>query len=144
MAAHSTVRVLYPGYGGPLYQVCKGSFSPGPNSCPTGNTKDIGSVARSYADAAAQDTFCSGAMCTISIIYDQSPMKNDLKPGPPGGGKPSPDNPAHATDLKTTLNGHPVYGVAVKTGVSYRVGCGGCAIVTAKGPPKVTSPRRCT
>ena len=33
---------------------------------------DIGSV-DGYADAAAQDAFCTGGTCTISVIYDQSP-----------------------------------------------------------------------
>lgn len=133
VAAHSTVRVLYPGYTGPLYQLCKGSASPGPKSCPGANTKDIGSIASGYADAAAHETFCAGGTCTISTIYDQSPMKNHLKPGPSGGGKPSPDNPANANDLKITMNGHTVYGVAVKTGVGYRVGCSACATVSANG-----------
>src|SRR5208282_3407116 len=72
VAAHSTVRVLYSSYTGPLYQVCAGSYSPGPNSCTGGTTKDIGFVAGGYADSAAQDAFCSGG-CTISKIYDQSP-----------------------------------------------------------------------
>ena len=133
VAAHSTVRVIYPGYSGPLYQVCKGSSAPGPKSCPGGNTKDIGTVAGGYADAAAQDTFCSGGTCTISLIYDQSPMKNDLKPAPAGGAKNSPDNPANATDLKITLNGHTVYGVFIKPGMGYRSGCTGCGVVTPKG-----------
>ena len=125
VAAHSTVRVVYPGYSGPLYQVCKGTFAPGPNSCTSGMTMDIGSV-DGYADAASQDAFCAGGNCTISIIYDQSPMKNDLEPAPAGGMKATPDNPANATALKTTLNGHPVYGVFIKVGMGYRAGCTGC------------------
>jgi hypothetical protein len=132
-AAHSTVRVIFPGYAGPLYQVCKGSFAPGPSSCPGGMTKDIGSVAGGYADSASQDEFCSGGTCTISIIYDQSPMKNDLNPAPAGGAKRTPDNPANATDLKTTLNGHVVYGVFIKTGMGYRAGCTACGVVSPKG-----------
>ena len=132
VAAHSTVRVVYPGYSGPLYQVCKGAFAPGPSSCTSGTTMDIGSV-DGYADAASQDAFCTGSTCTISIIYDQSPMKNDLAPSPAGGMKATPDNPALATSLKTTLNGHPVYGVLIKVGMGYRSGCTGCAVVTAKG-----------
>jgi non-reducing end alpha-L-arabinofuranosidase len=133
VAAHSTVRVIFPNYAGPLYQVCKGSFAPGPNSCPGGMTKDVGSVASGYADSASQDAFCSGGTCTVSIIYDQSPMKNDLNPAPAGGAKGSPDNPVNATDLKTTLNGHAVYGVFIKPGMGYRAGCTGCGVVTPKG-----------
>ncbi|MDP9001531.1 MAG: hypothetical protein M3O46_15625 [Myxococcota bacterium] len=126
------MRTLYSGYSGPLYQVCKGSFSPGPDSCPSGMTKDIGVAAGGYADSASQDTFCSGATCTISIIYDQSPNKNDLKPAPIGQ-RGAIDNPANATDLKTTINGHPVYGVLIKPVIGYRSGCTACATATAKG-----------
>jgi hypothetical protein len=131
-AAHSTVRVLYPNYTGPLYQVCKGSSAPGPNSCTSGMTKDIGSVG-GYADGAAQDSFCSGGTCTISIIYDQSPNGNNLKPAPSGGAKTTPDNPANAADLKTTLNGHEAYGILIKPNMGYRGGCSGCEKPTAKG-----------
>jgi hypothetical protein len=132
VAAHSTVRVLRAAYTGPLYQVCKGASAPGPNSCPGGMTKDIGSVA-GYADAATQDAFCAGGTCTISIIYDQSGMGNHLRPAPAGGAKASPDNPAVATDLKLTLNGHPAYGVFIKTGLGYRAGCTGCGVTTPHG-----------
>jgi hypothetical protein len=131
VAAHSTVRVIYPGYTGPLYQVCKGSFTTGPKSC-TGTTQNIGSVS-GLADSAAQDSFCSGASCTISIIYDQSPMKNDLYVAPGGGAKSSADNPASATALKTTLNGHTVYGVLIAVGIGYRAGCTGCGVTKPNG-----------
>jgi hypothetical protein len=119
VAAHSTTRLLYTGYTGPLYQVCKGSSVPGQNSCTSGTTQDIGLV-NGVADSASQDTFCAGNACTISIIYDQSPKKNDLKPGPAGGAKNSADNPANATALKTTLAGHSVYGILIKPGIGYR------------------------
>ena len=132
VAAHSTARVVYPGYTGPLYQVCKGTSAPGPSSCSSGTTMDIGSV-DGYADSASQDSFCAGATCTFSIIYDQSPMKNDLMPAPPGGAKASADSPAVATALKSTLNGHTVYGVYIKPGMGYRAGCAGCGVATAKG-----------
>ena len=86
------------------------------------------------ADSATQDSFCSGgATCTISKIYDQSPNKNDLNPSPPGGAKGSADSPANATDLKTTLGGHEVYGIYIKPGMGYRAGCSGCGVVTPKG-----------
>jgi hypothetical protein len=131
-AAHSTVRALYRSYTGPLYQVCRGAFIAGPNSCSSGMTLDIGVVAGVYANAAAQDTFCAGMTCTISTIYDQSPNKNDLKPAP-SGAVPTADNPANATDLKTTINGHAAYGVFIKPGMGYRAGCNGCGVVVAKG-----------
>ena len=134
VAAHSTVRVVYPGYTGPLYQICKGSSGSGPSSCASGTTMDIGSVTGGYANAAAQDAFCpSGSTCTISIIYDQSPNKNDLEPAPGGGNKASADIPATATDLRTTLGGHEVYGILIKPGMGYRAGCTGCGVATAKG-----------
>jgi hypothetical protein len=93
-------------------------------------------VAGGYADSASQDTFCAGATCTISIIYDQSPNGNHLKPAPKGGNKATPDYPANATDLMTTINGHPVYGVFIKPGTTatgYRAGCTGCGITVPKG-----------
>ena len=43
-----------------------------------GTTLDIGMTADGYADSAAQDTFCSGTVCTVSKIYDQSGNGNDL------------------------------------------------------------------
>jgi hypothetical protein len=132
VAAHSTVRALYGAYTGSLYQVCKGSFVAGPSSC-KGTTMDIGVVTGGYANAAAQDTFCAGGSCTISIIYDQSANGNHLKPAPGGGAVASSDNPANAADLKTTINGHEVYGVYIKTGMGYRAGCTGCGVVTPKG-----------
>lgn len=131
-AAHSTTRVLYPGYNGPLYQVCKGTPGTGPKSCTSGMSKDIGAVG-GYADAASQDTFCGGGTCTISIIYDQTPNGNDLKVAPAGGTVKSPDKPANAADLKTTLDGHTVYGVLIKPGMGYRAGCKGCDAAKATG-----------
>jgi hypothetical protein len=126
------VRALYGSYTGPLYQVCKGASGSGPTYC-TGTTKDIGVAAGGVADFMAQDMFCNGATCTISIIYDQSPNGNHLKPSPAGGAKGSPDSPANATDLKTSLNGHTVYGVYIKAGMGYRAGCTGCGTAAPKG-----------
>jgi non-reducing end alpha-L-arabinofuranosidase len=138
VSAHSTVRVLASGYNGPLYQVCKGSVSPGPSSC-KGTPQDIGAK-DGYADAAAQDTFCTGAACTITKIYDQSGQGNDLEPSPPGGRKSTPANPANATDLKVTINGHSVYGLKFKTGMGYRTGCSGCNIKAGNGIAKGDEP----
>jgi hypothetical protein len=133
VAAHSTVRTLYANYAGPLYKVCRGSFRAGPASCTSGNTLDIGVVAGGYADAAAQDAFCAGGSCTISFIYDQSPSGNDLEPAPAGGYKRTPDNPANASALPVTINGHSAYGILIQPGIGYRTGCNGCTIKTGIG-----------
>jgi hypothetical protein len=89
-----------------------------------------------------QDTFCTGAACTISIVYDQSGMANHLHPAPAGGAKASADNPVIATDLKTSINGHIVYGMFFKNGsnMGYRAGCTGCAVVTPKGTATADAP----
>jgi len=131
-AAHSTTRVLVSKYTGPLYQVCKGAEAAGPNSCPGGAAaiKDIPSL-NGYADASVQDTFCAGATCTISIIYDQSGNANLLKPSPKGGNGPA-NLPAIATALPIKINGHSVYGVYIRKNQGYRAGCNGCAVVTPK------------
>ncbi len=123
VAAHSTTRLVYGGYTGPLYQVCNGPvLSGGPDYCTSGTTMDIRTVAGGYADYAAQDAFCAGGSCTISIIYDQSPNHNDLKPTPAGGGaKTSANDPAIANALPTTLNGHKGYGVLITPGIGYRI-----------------------
>jgi hypothetical protein len=95
---------------------------------------DIGVLTGGYANAPAQDTFCSGGSCTISIIYDQSPNGNHLKPTPTGGSAVgSANNPVNAADLKTTLNGHEVYGAYFKGGMGYRAGCTGCGVAKATG-----------
>jgi len=112
VAAHSTVRALYGAYNGSLYQVTRGSDN---------TTKDIGALsAGSFANSPAQDTFCAGTTCTMSIIYDQSGKGNNLTPAPPGQRKATPDNPADATALKLTLSGHTVYGVHIVAGDGYR------------------------
>ncbi len=133
VSAHSTVRRLVSAYAGPLYQVCKGSHGPGPSSCKSGMTMDIGLAADGFADAAAQQSFCAGGDCTISKIYDQSGQGNDLEPAPRGGAKPSPDDPADASALPVTIDGHSVYGILIKAGIGYRTGCSGCNIKTGHG-----------
>lgn len=109
VAAHSTVRVVASGYSGPLYQVERAD----------GATRDIGAV-NGYGDAAAQDAFCSGGDCVITIVYDQSSMGNDLTEAPPGSAKPTPGNPANADALQVTINGRSVYGILITPGMGYR------------------------
>ncbi|MFD8718908.1 arabinofuranosidase catalytic domain-containing protein [Streptomyces sp. NPDC059629] len=112
VAAHSTTRALYASYNGPLYQVRRASDN---------TTRTIGVLsAGGYADAAAQDSFCSGTTCLITIIYDQSGRGNNLTQAPGGGAAGGPDNLANATAAPTTVGGHKAYGVFVAPGTGYR------------------------
>ncbi|MEW9552795.1 alpha-L-arabinofuranosidase B [Nonomuraea sp. NPDC050783] len=116
VAAHSTTRALYGAYSGPLYQVRRASDNA---------TRDIGPLsAGGTADAAAQDSFCAGTTCLITIIYDQSGRNNRLTQAPPGGfAGPAPggyDNLADATLAPTMIGGHKAYGVYVAPGTGYR------------------------
>jgi hypothetical protein len=77
VAAHSTTRALFGSYSGRLYQVRRAS---------DGQRRDIGVLtAGGYANAGAQDSFCAGTTCVITVIYDQTSRHNDLTPAPPGG-----------------------------------------------------------
>ncbi|MCO6006899.1 alpha-L-arabinofuranosidase B [Actinoallomurus purpureus] len=112
VAAHSTTRALYASYNGALYQVRRSSDNA---------TRDIGVLsAGGYANAATQDSFCSGTTCLITIIYDQSGRGNHLTQAPGGGAAGGPDNLANATAAPTTINGHKAYGVYVAPGTGYR------------------------
>lgn len=117
IAAHSTTRALYNAYNSRLYQVKRGS---------DGATTDIKPLsAGGVANAAAQDSFCAGTTCLISIIYDQSNRGNHLTQAPPGGAASGPeangyDNLASATGAPVTLNGQKAYGVFVSPGTGYR------------------------
>jgi hypothetical protein len=112
VAAHSTTRALYGSYAGNLYQVRRSSDNA---------TLNIGVLsAGGYANAAAQDSFCAGTTCVITVIYDQSGRGNNLTDAPAGGAQPGPDNLAVATSAPTTLNGHEAYGVYVVPGTGYR------------------------
>ena len=124
VAAHSTTRALYAAYNGPLYQVLRQS---------DGKTLDIGVVQPAaspdpdpggYADAAAQDRFCAGTYCWISIIYDQSPQHNDLTQAPRGGFSGPAlggfNNLPIADMAPITIMGHKVYGVFIEPGMGLR------------------------
>jgi hypothetical protein len=116
VAAHSTTRALYGSYNGPLYQVRRSSDNA---------TRDIGLLETGgVADAAAQDSFCAGTTCLITVIYDQSGRNNRLTQAPPGGfSGPAPggfDNLASATAAPITIAGHKAYGVFVAPGTGYR------------------------
>ncbi|NUP36701.1 MAG: alpha-N-arabinofuranosidase [Streptomyces sp.] len=112
VAAHSTTRALYSSYNGSLYQVRRASDNA---------TQNIGVLsAGGYANAAAQDSFCSGTSCVITVIYDQSGKGNNLTQAPAGGAAGGPDNLAGATAAPVTVGGHKAYGVFVAPGTGYR------------------------
>jgi len=111
VAAHSTVRALLGAYNGKLYQVRRSDSA----------TKDILTLtAGGYADGAAQDAFCSGSTCVITVVYDQSGRGNDLwyqgstqVPGSPVS------IPATATKESLSVSGHQVYSLYIDPHVSY-------------------------
>ena len=115
VTAHSTTRVLDSQYNGPLYQVVRES---------DGAKLDIFARKNGIADAAAQDAFCEGTMCYISVIYDQSGMGNDLLPAPPGtfvGPDKGGFNTSSIADMAPALlRGQKVYGVYIMPGMGYR------------------------
>ena len=116
VAAHSTTRALYGAYTGSLYQVKRAS---------DGGTLTITPLsAGGVANAAAQDTFCAGTTCLITIIYDQSGHGNNLTQAPPGGfsgpDTSGYDNLAGAAVAPVTVGGHKAYGVFVSPGTGYR------------------------
>ena len=112
VAAHSTTRALYGSYSGSLYQVRRASD----NATTNINPLSPGGV----ANAAAQDSFCAGTSCVITIIYDQSGRGNNLTQAPAGGAAGGPDNLANATAAPVTVGGHKAYGVFVAPGTGYR------------------------
>src|SRR6476646_10823806 len=116
VAAHSTTRALYGAYTGPLYQVRRASDN---------TTRDIAPLAAGgVANAAAQDSFCAGTTCLITVIYDQSGRNNRLTQAPPGYWKgPAAggyDNLANATAAPIIINGNKAYGVYFNPGTGYR------------------------
>uniref|UniRef100_H3GAG7 Alpha-L-arabinofuranosidase B catalytic domain-containing protein n=1 Tax=Phytophthora ramorum TaxID=164328 RepID=H3GAG7_PHYRM len=112
VAAHSTVRALLDAYTGGLYQVTRASDQ---------KTVDITPLtAGGIANAAAQDTFCAGTTCVMSIIYDQSGKGNHLTAAPAGGAKNTPEGPATADRLPVTIGTEKAYGIWVESGVGYR------------------------
>ena len=60
VAAHSTTRALFDAYNGPLYQVRRSRDNA---------VQDIGLLrAGGTANAAAQDSFCAGTRCVVTVI----------------------------------------------------------------------------
>ncbi|ROO52914.1 ricin-type beta-trefoil lectin protein [Micromonospora sp. Llam0] len=112
VAAHSTVRALYGSYDGNLYQVRRSSDN---------TSRDIGLLAQGgTADAAAQDSFCAGTTCVITVIFDQSGRGNDLwyqgSSVVPGS---TQSRPAIATSESLTIDGSKAYSLYINPGNSY-------------------------
>jgi len=112
VAAHSTVRALYHAYAGNLYQVRRSSDNA---------TRDVGVLAPGgTANAATQDSFCAGATCVITVVYDQSGRGNDMwyqgSAAVPGSPQSSP---ARATSESLTIGGGKAYSLYINPGNSY-------------------------
>ena len=122
VGAYSMVRVLDGTYSGPLYQVRRGGNPLGSG----GETQDIGALPNGFADAAAQDAFCAGQTCTVSILYDHSEQGNDLTVAPAGcytggdGSAAEPDYESSATGKALTASGNNVYGLYMNAHEGYR------------------------
>lgn len=111
VAAYSSVRALYTGYNGTLYQVQRASDNA---------TFSVSVLAAGgYANAAGQDSFCAGTSCRITVIVDQSPQHNDLTIEPAGVQGPA-NVGAIANALPTTVAGHAVYGIFLPPQTGYR------------------------
>src|SRR6202030_4109874 len=112
VAAHSTTRALYAACSGNLYQVRRSSDN---------TTLNIGTVsAGGVANAATQDSFCSGTTCVITEIYDQSGHGNNLTDAPAGGAAGGPDGLANATAAAIHVDGQAGSGVYIAAGDGYR------------------------
>jgi hypothetical protein len=104
------VRALIGTYSGKLYQVRNAS----------GTTKDIGTVAAGgVADSAAQDAFCSGTTCVITVVYDQTGTGNDLEYQGSGSSVGGHDQPASATGESIHVGGNKVYSLYINPGNAY-------------------------
>ncbi|MEU1884874.1 arabinofuranosidase catalytic domain-containing protein [Micromonospora rifamycinica] len=112
VAAHSTTRALYAAYAGNLYQVRRSSDN---------TTRNIGLTGTGgTANAATQDSFCTGTTCVVTVVFDQSGRGNDLwyqgssvVPGSPQS------RPAVATSESLTVGGAKAYSLYINPGNSY-------------------------
>ncbi|MEQ0565179.1 arabinofuranosidase catalytic domain-containing protein [Amycolatopsis sp. NEAU-NG30] len=110
VAAHSTTRALYSSYTGSLYQVRRSSDNA---------NRNIGVLAPGGpANAAAQDSFCAGTTCVITVLYDQSGHGNNLAYQGPGGAG-GQDVPAVANREALTTSGAKVYSLSINPKNSY-------------------------
>jgi hypothetical protein len=125
VAAHSTVRALFGAFGGNLYQIRNAA----------GVTKDISAVAAGgVANAAVQDTFCSGTTCVITIIYDQSGHGNDLYYQGADSKVGGRDKPASATGESIKVGGNKVYSLFINPGNSYWIDGSKSGVPLGKDP----------
>jgi len=125
VAAHSTVRALFGAYAGKLYQIRNAG----------GTTKDITAVkAGGAADASAQDTFCSGTTCVITIVYDQTGNGHDLQYQGSGSTAGGQDKAASATGESIKLGGNKVYSLYIAPGNSYWTPSSIAGIPTGSAP----------
>jgi hypothetical protein len=112
VAAHSTVRALFAGYTGKLYQVKRASDS---------KTQDIGVTADGFADSSVQETFCAGTSCVITFVYDQSGNGNEVEAetadSKVGGNKGQ--SASNASQEPFTVGGHKVYSLYLKQAQAY-------------------------
>jgi len=120
-----------------LYQVRSGSSAM--NTGTGGVTKDILMTADGFADTAAQDAFCAGTVCTVSLMYDQSGNGNNLgvaKKGLSAGGAyaASDDFESSATKDMLMVGGHKVYSLFTQARDGYRLPAKGAKM------PKGTEP----
>ena len=134
-AAYSTVRGAQKTYTGSLYQVR--NMSSAMNTGSGGMLKDIGMSADGFADTSVQDAFCSGTVCTFSIIYDQS--GNGERPQGRARGllataertRPCPTSSRARPRASLTVGGHKVYTLYMNAREGYRTPLN----VKAKGVP---------
>jgi hypothetical protein len=106
------VRSLYGSYDGNLYQVRRSSDN---------TTRNVAvQTAGGTADAAAQDSFCAGTACVITVVFDQSGRGNDLwyqgSSVVPGS---TQSRPATATSESLTVGGSKAYSLYINPGNSY-------------------------
>ena len=118
----------------PLYQVRSGSSST--NTGTGGTLKDIPQTVDGFADTSIQDPLCSGTVCTVATIYDQSGNGNNLIRGSAGstnGGAYAgmTDFESSATKGSLMVNGHKVYALYMNQYEGYRTPLN----VKAKGVP---------
>lgn len=137
VAAYSMIRGISKAYTGPLYQVRSGSSAM--NTGTGGMTKDIGMTADGYADSAAQDAFCAGSVCTVSILYDQSGNSNNLtvaKKGLSAGGEYADDDDFESTATKgpVTAGGKKVYSLYMAAREGYRMTTKGKMVPVGTSP----------
>jgi len=118
------VRALTKNYTGPMYQIRTGSSAS--NTGSGGTLKDIPMLADGYPDTAMQDSLCSGTICTVALLYDQTGNGNHLpvaKAGLTNGGANAgmDDFESSATKGMLMINGHKVYSLYMAAREGYRI-----------------------